>query len=137
MMCDVGLAADGVMVLQVGSSISRETDAGVYLHVGPEIGVASTKAFTGQVLVFTMMAQLLGFKRGFITEEAYAVSAIALNMLLMMALFHCFFVLTPVTVGECARAGSVTRQDQPHSAAERPHQRPVVILQVCAVSCQN
>ena len=35
----------------VGSTIARETDAGVYLHVGPEIGVASTKAFTGQVMV--------------------------------------------------------------------------------------
>ncbi len=50
----------GVMVLgicnAVGSTIARETDAGVYLHAGPEIGVASTKAFTAQVLVLTMIA---------------------------------------------------------------------------------
>lgn len=44
----------------VGSSIARETDAGVYLHAGPEIGVASTKAFTSQVVVLTMMATILG-----------------------------------------------------------------------------
>mmetsp|Transcript_3019 Transcript_3019/g.5759 ORF Transcript_3019/g.5759 Transcript_3019/m.5759 type:complete len:677 (-) Transcript_3019:101-2131(-) len=46
----------------VGSSIARETDAGIYLHVGPEIGVASTKAFTGQVMVLTMLAISLGVK---------------------------------------------------------------------------
>lgn len=40
----------------VGSSIPRETNSGTYIHVGPEIGVASTKAFTGQVMVFTMLA---------------------------------------------------------------------------------
>ncbi len=47
----------------VGSSIARETEAGVYLHVGPEIGVASTKAFTAQVAVLTMMALYLGRRR--------------------------------------------------------------------------
>jgi glucosamine--fructose-6-phosphate aminotransferase (isomerizing) len=47
----------------VGSTIARETDAGVYLHVGPEIGVASTKAFTAQVAVLTMMALFLGRRR--------------------------------------------------------------------------
>ncbi len=47
----------------VGSSIARETDAGVYLHVGPEIGVASTKAFTGQVAVLAMMACYLGRRK--------------------------------------------------------------------------
>ncbi|HWL92201.1 MAG TPA: glutamine--fructose-6-phosphate transaminase (isomerizing) [Phycisphaerae bacterium] len=47
----------------VGSTIARETDAGVYLHVGPEIGVASTKAYIGQVLVLTMMALYLGRRR--------------------------------------------------------------------------
>ena len=47
----------------VGSSIARETDAGVYLHAGPEIGVASTKAFTSQVVVLTLMALLLARKR--------------------------------------------------------------------------
>ncbi len=54
----------GAMVLGicnvVGSTIARETDAGVYTHAGPEIGVASTKAFTAQVTVLTMMAMLLG-----------------------------------------------------------------------------
>ena len=45
------------------STIARETDAGVYLHAGPEIGVASTKAFTGQVAVLTMLALWLGRRR--------------------------------------------------------------------------
>jgi glucosamine--fructose-6-phosphate aminotransferase (isomerizing) len=47
----------------VGSSIARETDAGVYLHAGPEIGVASTKAFTAQVAVLAMMACYLGRRK--------------------------------------------------------------------------
>lgn len=47
----------------VGSTIARETDAGVYIHAGPEIGVASTKAFTAQVTVLTMIALLLAEKR--------------------------------------------------------------------------
>ncbi len=47
----------------VGSSIPRETDAGVYLRVGPEIGVASTKAFLGQVMVLTMLATFIGRRR--------------------------------------------------------------------------
>jgi glutamine---fructose-6-phosphate transaminase (isomerizing) len=47
----------------VGSTIARETDAGVYLHAGPEIGVASTKAFTSQVVVLTLMTLLLGRMR--------------------------------------------------------------------------
>jgi glucosamine--fructose-6-phosphate aminotransferase (isomerizing) len=46
-------------VNSVGSTIARETDAGCYLHVGPEIGVASTKAFTGQIMVLTMFALML------------------------------------------------------------------------------
>ncbi len=49
----------------VGSSIARETDCGVYTHAGPEIGVASTKAFTAQVTVLLMLALLLGRRRGF------------------------------------------------------------------------
>jgi glucosamine--fructose-6-phosphate aminotransferase (isomerizing) len=48
----------------VGSMISRETDCGVYTHAGPEIGVASTKAFTAQVTVLIMIALLLGRRRG-------------------------------------------------------------------------
>jgi len=53
----------------VGSTIARETHAGVYIHAGPEIGVASTKAFTAQVSVLAMLAILLGQKRGCISEE--------------------------------------------------------------------
>lgn len=55
----------------VGSSIPRETDAGVYTHAGPEIGVASTKAFTAQVTVLTLMALLLGRKRDVIPQDRY------------------------------------------------------------------
>jgi len=51
------------LVNVVGSSISRETDAGVYLRVGPEIGVASTKAFLGQVMVATMLGIFIGRRR--------------------------------------------------------------------------
>src|SRR5436190_9265872 len=47
----------------VGSTIARETDAGVYLHAGPEIGVASTKAFTAQCVVLTMMALFVGRRK--------------------------------------------------------------------------
>lgn len=53
----------------VGSTIARETDAGVYTHAGPEIGVASTKAFTAQVSVLAMMAIMLGQKRNTIDPE--------------------------------------------------------------------
>jgi glucosamine--fructose-6-phosphate aminotransferase (isomerizing) len=54
----------------VGSSIARSTDAGVYLHVGPEIGVASTKAFTAQVAVLTMLAIELGRRKHISSTEA-------------------------------------------------------------------
>jgi glucosamine--fructose-6-phosphate aminotransferase (isomerizing) len=57
-----GALALGVVNV-VGSTIARETDAGVYLHCGPEIGVASTKAFTSQLVVLTMMAMFLGRRR--------------------------------------------------------------------------
>jgi len=53
----------------VGSTIARDTDAGVYLRVGPEIGVASTKAFTGQVAVLTMMTLWMA-RRRFMSAEA-------------------------------------------------------------------
>lgn len=52
----------------VGSSIARETDSGTYIHVGPEIGVASTKAFTGQVTVLTMLALAIGQLRGTVSK---------------------------------------------------------------------
>ncbi len=55
----------------VGSSIARLTDCGSYIHVGPEIGVASTKAFTGQVTMLTMMALILGYERGFLPKSEY------------------------------------------------------------------
>jgi len=55
----------------VGSSIARETQAGVYTHAGPEIGVASTKAFTAQVTVLAMMAFLIGYRRGILDNETY------------------------------------------------------------------
>tara|TARA_Y100000758_G_scaffold159994_1_gene113541 strand:+ start:519 stop:2363 length:1845 start_codon:yes stop_codon:yes gene_type:complete len=48
----------------VGSSISRETDAGIFTHAGPEIGVASTKAFTAQLTVLIMLALKIGRKKG-------------------------------------------------------------------------
>ncbi len=57
-----GALALGVVNV-VGSTIARETDAGVYLHVGPEIGVASTKAFLGQVTVLSLMAAFLGRRK--------------------------------------------------------------------------
>jgi glucosamine--fructose-6-phosphate aminotransferase (isomerizing) len=47
----------------VGSTIARETDAGVYLHVGPEIGVASTKAFSGQIVVETLLALFIARRK--------------------------------------------------------------------------
>jgi glucosamine--fructose-6-phosphate aminotransferase (isomerizing) len=53
----------------VGSSIARETQAGVYIHVGPEIGVASTKAFTGHLTVLALMAVYLGRLRGTLEPE--------------------------------------------------------------------
>ena len=55
----------------VGSSIARLTHSGSYIHVGPEIGVASTKAFTGQVTMLTMMALILGYERGALPKSRY------------------------------------------------------------------
>ncbi len=55
----------------VGSSIARATDAGSYIHAGPEIGVASTKAFTGQVTLLTLMALNMGYQKGTIRESYY------------------------------------------------------------------
>ena len=65
----------GALVLGIcnvaGSSISRETHAGVYTHAGIEIGVASTKAFTAQVTVLTMMAMMIGKEKGLLSEERF------------------------------------------------------------------
>lgn len=67
--------AKGAIILGVcnvvGSSISRVTDAGVYTHAGPEIGVASTKAFTAQVTVLSMIAIATAHKKGTITDETF------------------------------------------------------------------
>jgi glutamine---fructose-6-phosphate transaminase (isomerizing) len=63
-----GATALGI-VNTVGSTIARDTDAGVYLHAGPEIGVASTKAFTSQVLVLAMITIHMGRLRGSLTQS--------------------------------------------------------------------
>jgi len=55
----------------VGSTIARDTDAGVYLHAGPEIGVASTKAFTGQVMVLVMLALRMGIQRKTVSDALF------------------------------------------------------------------
>tara|TARA_R110002050_G_scaffold194708_2_gene329496 strand:+ start:2075 stop:3916 length:1842 start_codon:yes stop_codon:yes gene_type:complete len=55
----------------VGSSIARETHAGAYTHAGPEIGVASTKAFTSQVAVLALMAIKIAHKKGLLKESYY------------------------------------------------------------------
>lgn len=59
------------IVNSVGSSIARITDAGSYIHAGPEIGVASTKAFTGQVTLLTMLALSIAHKKGTITDAYF------------------------------------------------------------------
>jgi len=73
----IQLAKDaGAMVLGIcnvaGSSISRETHAGVYTHAGMEIGVASTKAFTAQVTVLTMIATMIGKEKGLLTDQRFS-----------------------------------------------------------------
>ncbi len=59
------------IVNSVGSSIARMTDTGTYIHIGPEIGVASTKAFTGQVTVLILLALALGKARGTVDGREY------------------------------------------------------------------
>ena len=59
------------IVNAVGSSIARASDTGTYIHVGPEIGVASTKAFTGQTTVLTMLALAIGREKGTVSEAGY------------------------------------------------------------------
>ena len=63
----------------VGSTISRLTDAGSYTHAGPEIGVASTKAFTAQVTLLTLMALMIGRKKGTILESKFRLIISALD----------------------------------------------------------
>ena len=68
--------AQGAIILGVvnvvGSSIARISDAGAYTHAGPEIGVASTKAFTAQLAVLTMIALKIGYEKGTVTHERYS-----------------------------------------------------------------
>ena len=59
------------IVNAVGSTIPRMSDTGTYIHVGPEIGVASTKAFTGQVTVLVMLALTLGMAKGTVQKSEY------------------------------------------------------------------
>ena len=60
------------IVNAVGSSIARASDTGTYIHVGPEIGVASTKAFTGQTTVLAMLALAIGREKGTVSEDTYS-----------------------------------------------------------------
>ncbi|MEN8201228.1 MAG: glutamine--fructose-6-phosphate transaminase (isomerizing) [Bacteroidota bacterium] len=73
----------GALVLGIcnvaGSSISRETHAGVYTHAGTEIGVASTKAFTAQVTVLTMMAMMIGKEKKLLSEDRFGALIAELN----------------------------------------------------------
>ena len=62
------------IVNAVGSSIARETEAGIYIHAGPEIGVASTKAFTSQLAVFTLLAIYLGRMRNLSQAEGIKIA---------------------------------------------------------------
>ncbi len=80
----IQLARDaGALVLGIcnvaGSSISRETHAGVYTHAGTEIGVASTKAFTAQVTVITMIAMMIGKEKGLLSDDRFATLIAELN----------------------------------------------------------
>lgn len=65
----------------VGSSIARETDAGAYTHAGPEIGVASTKAFTTQITVLTLIALRLARAKGTLTSSSYREHLLELEMI--------------------------------------------------------
>lgn len=69
----MGLLTLGI-VNAVGSTIARETDAGVYNHAGPEIAVASTKAFISQITVLILLALLIGRERGMSREEGVAIA---------------------------------------------------------------
>lgn len=69
------------IVNAVGSSIARASDTGTYIHVGPEIGVASTKAFTGQTTVLTMLALAIGWEKGTVSESLYLEALEALEQI--------------------------------------------------------
>ena len=65
----------------VGSSISRITNTGVYTHAGPEIGVASTKAFTGQVTILSLLAMKIAFEKGQMTRDELARGMAGINQI--------------------------------------------------------
>jgi glucosamine--fructose-6-phosphate aminotransferase (isomerizing) len=69
------------IVNTVGSTIARESDGGIYLHAGPEIGVASTKAFTSQITALLLLGLYLGRQRGVLSEEAGRDFAVELSNL--------------------------------------------------------
>ena len=71
----------------MGSSIARATDAGIYLHAGPEIGVASTKAFSAQILALSMLALKLGRERGELTKEQMTCETTVLVVLVVSYLY--------------------------------------------------
>ncbi len=75
---DKGALTYGIVNV-IGSSIARLTDCGSYIHAGPEIGVASTKAFTSQLTILSMMALNLGYRKGTINESDYRKYVIALD----------------------------------------------------------
>ena len=81
----------------VGSSISRETDAGAYTHAGPEIGVASTKAFTTQITVLTMMALRLAKAKGTISNSDYKRNLVELET-------------TPTKVEQALKSDALSKQ---------------------------
>ncbi len=71
----------------VGSTIARETDAGIYNHAGPEIGVASTKAFSSQIVVLTLLALYLGRERNLSLQEGKDIAQGLMNMPLLVEKF--------------------------------------------------
>ena len=77
---DKGALTYGIVNV-IGSSIARLTDCGSYIHAGPEIGVASTKAFTSQLVILSLMALNLGHKKGTINESDFRKMIIALESL--------------------------------------------------------
>lgn len=89
------------IVNSVGSTIARETHAGIYIHCGPEIGVASTKAFTGQVLVLTILTIELGRRRGTITTDQF--NAFCEDLLALPKIIEKFLPKLQDSIGTIAR----------------------------------
>ncbi len=81
----------------IGSSIARVTDAGSYIHAGPEIGVASTKAFTGQTTLLSMMAILVAKERGTIPQSKFQELVVELSRI-------------PEKIGQALKSNDVTKE---------------------------